>query len=124
MQRQPDGTWGTVDRSDEIVQAFRQRAIDTLIAIGGIGSLNIAHALHQKGLPVIGVPKTIENDLSATDVTFGFQTAVEVATDAITIKINAGTTMAVSGLRTHACARSLLPLCGCKCTWENPHPGV
>lgn len=81
--RQPDGTWGKVDRSDEIVSAFRQREIDALIAIGGDGSLNIAHALYQKGLPVIGVPKTIDNDLSATDVTFGFQTAVEVATDAI-----------------------------------------
>ncbi|HYW12943.1 MAG TPA: ATP-dependent 6-phosphofructokinase [Longimicrobium sp.] len=81
--RQPDGTWGKVDRSDEIVSAFRQREIDALIAIGGDGSLSIAHQLHQKGLPVIGVPKTIDNDLSATDVTFGFQTAVEVATDAI-----------------------------------------
>jgi len=81
--RQPDGTWGTVDRSDEIVKAFREREIDALIAIGGDGSLNIAHALYQKGLPVIGVPKTIDNDLSATDVSFGFQTAVEVATDAI-----------------------------------------
>ena len=81
--RQPDGTWGTIDRSDEIVQKFRELEIDALIAIGGDGSLNIAHALYQKGLPVIGVPKTIDNDLSATDVTFGFQTAVEVATDAI-----------------------------------------
>ncbi|HWK89973.1 MAG TPA: ATP-dependent 6-phosphofructokinase [Longimicrobium sp.] len=81
--RQPDGTWGTVDRSDEIVRRFREMEIDALIAIGGDGSLNIAHALHEKGLPVIGVPKTIDNDLRATDVTFGFQTAVEVATDAI-----------------------------------------
>jgi phosphofructokinase-like protein len=81
--RQPDGTWGKVDRSDEIVQKFRELEIDALIAIGGDGSLNIAHALYEKGLPVIGVPKTIDNDLSATDVTFGFQTAVEVATDAI-----------------------------------------
>ncbi len=81
--RQPDGTWGTVDRSDEIVRRFRDLEIDALIAIGGDGSLNIAHALHQKGLPVIGVPKTIDNDLRATDVTFGFFTAVEVATDAI-----------------------------------------
>jgi phosphofructokinase-like protein len=81
--RQPDGTWGTVDRSDEIIDAFGRLDIDCLIAIGGDGSLGIAHALHQKGLPVIGVPKTIDNDLRATDVTFGFQTAVEVATDAI-----------------------------------------
>ena len=81
--RKPDGTWGKVDRSDEIIDAFRRLEIDALIAIGGDGSLNIAHALCQKGLPVIGVPKTIDNDLEATDVTFGFQTAVEVATDAL-----------------------------------------
>jgi ATP-dependent phosphofructokinase / diphosphate-dependent phosphofructokinase len=81
--RQPDGTWGTRDRSDEIVSCFRRMEIDALIAIGGDGSLQIAHALHEKGLPVVGVPKTIDNDLQATDVTFGFQTAVEVATDAI-----------------------------------------
>lgn len=81
--RQPDGTMGKVDRSDEIVRRFRELEVDALIAIGGDGSLNIAHALHQKGLPVVGVPKTIDNDLEATDVTFGFQTAVEVATDAI-----------------------------------------
>jgi phosphofructokinase-like protein len=81
--RQPDGTWGKVDRSEEIVERFRELEIDALVAIGGDGSLNIANALYQKGLPVIGVPKTIDNDLSATDLTFGFQTAVEVATDAI-----------------------------------------
>jgi phosphofructokinase-like protein len=81
--RQPDGTWGTEDRSDEIVRRFHELEIDCLVAIGGDGSLNIAHALYRKGLPVIGVPKTIDNDLRATDVTFGFQTAVEVATDAI-----------------------------------------
>jgi len=81
--RKPDGTWGTVDRSLEIVDAFRAMEIDALIAIGGDGSLKIAHELQKKGLPVIGVPKTIDNDLRATDLTFGFQTAVEVATDAI-----------------------------------------
>ena len=57
--------------------------IDALIAIGGDGSMRIAHALSQQGLPVVGVPKTIDNDLSATDVTFGFDTAVQIATDAI-----------------------------------------
>jgi ATP-dependent phosphofructokinase / diphosphate-dependent phosphofructokinase len=81
--RNPDGTWGVADRSDEIVSRFRELRIDALIAIGGDGSLNIANALHLKGLPVVGVPKTIDNDLAATDMTFGFQTAVEVATDAI-----------------------------------------
>jgi ATP-dependent phosphofructokinase / diphosphate-dependent phosphofructokinase len=81
--RKPDGTWGTRDRSEEIVECFHAHEIDALIAIGGDGSLNIANELYKKGLPVIGVPKTIDNDLRATDLTFGFQTAVEVATDAI-----------------------------------------
>jgi 6-phosphofructokinase 1 len=81
--RQSDGTWGRRDLSTGIIERFRELEIDALVAIGGDGSLSIAKALHDKGLPVIGVPKTIDNDLAATDVTFGFQTAVEVATDAI-----------------------------------------
>ena len=81
--RKPDGTWGTTDRSGEIISRVRELGIDALIAIGGDGSLQIAQALYERGLPIIGVPKTIDNDLQATDVTFGFQTAVEVATDAI-----------------------------------------
>jgi ATP-dependent phosphofructokinase / diphosphate-dependent phosphofructokinase len=81
--RQPDGTWGDRDYSDEIVKRFSELGVDALVAIGGDGSLNLAHALFQKGLRVVGVPKTIDNDLEATDLTFGFQTAVEVATDAI-----------------------------------------
>ncbi len=81
--RQSDGTWGKRDLSDRIIERFRELELDALIAIGGDGSLSIAKALSDKGLPVIGVPKTIDNDLAATDVTFGFQTAVEVATDAI-----------------------------------------
>jgi ATP-dependent phosphofructokinase / diphosphate-dependent phosphofructokinase len=81
--RRPDGTWGTHDRSGEIIERFKALGIDALVAIGGDGSLHIANELYKKGLPVIGVPKTIDNDLAATDVTFGFQTAVEVATDAL-----------------------------------------
>ncbi|MEX2582907.1 MAG: ATP-dependent 6-phosphofructokinase [Gemmatimonadota bacterium] len=81
--RKSDGTWGVADRSGEIVSRFRELGIDALIAIGGDGSLNIANELNKKGLPVVGVPKTIDNDLAATDMTFGFQTAVDVATDAI-----------------------------------------
>ena len=57
--------------------------IDALIAIGGEDTLGVANKLHQEGVAVVGVPKTIDNDLSATDVTFGFHTAVQVATDAI-----------------------------------------
>jgi phosphofructokinase-like protein len=57
--------------------------IEALIAIGGEDTLGVAHKLHQDGVRVVGVPKTIDNDLSATDVTFGFDTAVQIATEAI-----------------------------------------
>jgi 6-phosphofructokinase 1 len=73
----------TVDRSDEVVEAFRAHGFSALIAIGGDGSLRIANRLAAKGLPVVGVPKTIDNDLAVTQVTFGFHTAVQTATDAI-----------------------------------------
>jgi 6-phosphofructokinase 1 len=81
--RQPDGTVVEVDRSDELVEAFRAHGFDALIAIGGDGSLLIAHRLWQKGIPVVGVPKTIDNDVWGTESTFGFDTAVATATDAI-----------------------------------------
>ncbi|GIW71910.1 MAG: 6-phosphofructokinase [Planctomycetota bacterium] len=81
--RQPDGSIALVDRSDEVVRAFRRYRFDALIAIGGDGSLRIAAELARKGLPVVGVPKTIDNDIAGTDVSFGFDTAVNVATDAI-----------------------------------------
>ncbi len=80
---QPDGSVITVDRSDEVIEAFRRLELDALIAIGGDGSLRIANEFARKGLPVVGVPKTIDNDLAATQVTFGFETAVQTATDAI-----------------------------------------
>ncbi len=78
-----DGTVTYVDRSDEVLEALARHEIDTLIAIGGDGSLAIAHSLAEKGLKVVGVPKTIDNDLAATTLTFGFITAVETATDAL-----------------------------------------
>src|SRR5690606_16230137 len=78
----PDGI--TVqDRSDEVIAAFNAHGFDALIAIGGDGSLHIANRLAAEGLPVVGVPKTIDNDLACTQVTFGFHTAVQTATDAI-----------------------------------------
>lgn len=79
----PDGTMTEIDRSDELIAAFRTAGIDALVSIGGDGSLRIAHDLFQKGLPVVGVPKTIDNDVYGTDTTFGFDTAVATATDAI-----------------------------------------
>ena len=72
-----------IDRSDELIENFNRLQIDALIAIGGDGSMRIANGLADKGMPVVGVPKTIDNDLSGTVVTFGFDTAVTVATEAI-----------------------------------------
>ena len=81
--QQPDGSWTTIDRTEELVGLFRAAGIDALITIGGEGSLAIGRHLSDAGLPVIGVPKTIDNDLDKTDATFGFDTAVEVATESI-----------------------------------------
>ncbi len=82
MER-PDGSIEIVDRSDELLSRMADYRFDGLIAIGGDGSLTIAAALAKKGLKVIGVPKTIDNDLAATQVTFGFHTAVQTASDAL-----------------------------------------
>lgn len=81
--RREDGSLDAIDRSDEVLEGFERHGFDALIAIGGDGSLHIANRLADKGLPVVGVPKTIDNDLKATTVSFGFHTAVETATDAI-----------------------------------------
>jgi 6-phosphofructokinase 1 len=78
-----DGTIEEVDRSDEIVRGFRLHHIDALITVGGDGSLAIASVLAKKGLRLISVPKTIDNDLDKTQVTFGFDTAVGFATEAL-----------------------------------------
>ncbi len=72
-----------VDVSGKILSNFRRMGFDCHIAIGGDGSLHIAHRFAEKGMPVIGVPKTIDNDLEATDRTFGFDTAVSTATNAL-----------------------------------------
>lgn len=72
-----------VDRSETVLKNFRSLGLQALLAIGGDGTLGIAERLHRRGLPVIGVPKTIDNDISATVITFGFDTAVSTATDAL-----------------------------------------
>lgn len=82
-EEQPDGTVKVVDRSDDVIAAFRGQGFDALIAIGGDGSLRIAHDLYKKGLSVVGVPKTIDNDIEGTTLSFGFLTAVDIATEAI-----------------------------------------
>ena len=66
-----------------VLKTLDAEAIDALVAIGGEDTLGVAHRLEGEGVRVVGVPKTIDNDLSATEVTFGFHTAVQVATDAI-----------------------------------------
>jgi phosphofructokinase-like protein len=82
-KRGADGKLVAVDRSAEVLRSFEKHNIDALISIGGDGSLSIADRLYKLGMPVVGVPKTIDNDLAVTDVTFGFQTAVQTATEAI-----------------------------------------
>lgn len=80
---QDNGTTRCVDMSDQVITNLRKLEIDCLVIIGGDGTLASARDFARKGLKVIGVPKTIDNDLSATDLTFGFMTAVDTATDAI-----------------------------------------
>lgn len=81
--QQPDGSFLEVDRSDELIERFNAAGLDALVTVGGDGSLSIGYALAQKGLRVVGVPKTIDNDLDRTFVTFGFDTAVAFATECL-----------------------------------------
>lgn len=83
LRVEEQGTATLRDVSDEIVTAFHQLQLEALIVIGGDGTLTIADGLAKKGIPIIGVPKTIDNDLMATELTFGFSTAVTTATEAI-----------------------------------------
>jgi 6-phosphofructokinase 1 len=71
------------DISDQVIANAAKLGIDAIISIGGDGSQKIGHELFLKGMKIVGVPKTIDNDLSATDVTFGFDTALHTVTDAI-----------------------------------------
>jgi len=71
------------DMSSVVLNNIRELGLDALVVIGGDGSLKIGSGINKLGIPVIGVPKTIDNDLMATHVTFGFQTAVDTATDAL-----------------------------------------
>src|SRR6185436_5389702 len=71
------------DRSDELIENARKLGIDALISIGGDGSLSIAHELCEKGMRIVCVPKTIDNDVSGTITTVGFDTAVNTALEAI-----------------------------------------
>ena len=81
--RQPDGTFLEVDRSDELLENAHNLGVDAFISIGGDGSLAIAQQLGEKGARLVCVPKTIDNDVSGTITTFGFDTAVTTAMEAI-----------------------------------------
>ena len=78
-----DGKLELVDVSDEVVSRIEQLGISGLVVVGGDGSLKIAMELMRRGVPIVGVPKTIDNDLLETDVTFGYNTALETATEAL-----------------------------------------
>src|SRR5580765_337683 len=80
---QPDGTFVDKDRSGELIESARKLGIDALISIGGDGSMAIAHELCERGMKIVCVPKTIDNDVSGTITTFGFDTAVNTALEAI-----------------------------------------
>ena len=77
-----DGREVVVDVSDRIIAAIRKLKLDALVVIGGDGTLHSAMEMGAKGVPVIGVPKTIDNDIGGTEVTFGFDTALMIATEA------------------------------------------
>ncbi len=78
-----DGRLERTDRSGEVLDYLRELGIDVLVCIGGDGTLSIAKRLADDGVEVVGVPKTIDNDIQGTDITFGFDSAVEVVTDGV-----------------------------------------
>lgn len=80
-QKQPDGSIRHINRIQQLVDRIKSLGFDAVVNIGGDGSQAISQAMFEAGMPVIGVPKTIDNDLSSTDFTFGFQTAVQIASD-------------------------------------------
>lgn len=79
----PDGSIRISDYSDRAVETYTKLGLDCLFVVGGEGTLEIGYRFFKKGVPVIGIPKTIDNDLDRTDYTFGYQTAVEVASEAL-----------------------------------------
>jgi 6-phosphofructokinase 1 len=78
-----DGQEVVEDCSDDVVDRIQTLELDALVVVGGDGTLRISYELFEKGCPTIGVPKTIDNDIGGTDVSFGFDTAVNIATEAI-----------------------------------------
>ncbi len=74
---------GTFDYADRVVEMFHKKGLDALVCIGGDGTLSISYEFHKRGIPLVSVPKTIDNDIPGTTSCFGFDTAVSFATDAI-----------------------------------------
>ena len=111
----PDGTKEARDYSQRVIQNMERMELDAVVAVGGDGTLGIAHKFCAMGARFIGIPKTIDNDISATEFTFGFMTAVDVATDAVD--------------RLHTTAEShhrvmLLEVMGRDCGWIALYSGV
>ncbi|MBF0486435.1 MAG: 6-phosphofructokinase, partial [Candidatus Omnitrophica bacterium] len=103
------------DVSAVVLKNLRQLKIDCLVCVGGDGTLSIAHQLSQKGIKVVGIPKTIDNDVQGTDITFGFYTAVTIATEGVD--------------RLHTTAQShhrvmILEVMGRKAGWIALHTGL
>ena len=78
-----DGKEVVIDVSDQIIQNIKLFGLDALIVIGGDGTLHTAQEMHEKGVQIVGIPKTIDNDVGGTEITFGFDTALGIATEAI-----------------------------------------
>jgi 6-phosphofructokinase 1 len=83
METRPNGTVARRDRTADILETIKWHALDALVVLGGDGTMTVADKLVRKGVKIVGVPKTIDNDLVGTDQTFGFDTAVSTATEAI-----------------------------------------
>ena len=81
--RHPDGSLSFIDVFDRVEANIAKLRLDALVAVGGDGTMAITAQAMERGVKVVGVPKTIDNDLAATDVTFGFDTAVTTATEAL-----------------------------------------
>ncbi len=78
-----DQPYSRPDGAEQVGEAIARHGLDAIIAIGGEGTMGVTNDLNRDGIPVVGVPKTIDNDIAGTEMTFGFQTAVQICTDAI-----------------------------------------
>jgi 6-phosphofructokinase 1 len=83
IEKRPDGSIAKRDRTADILENVKSNALDALVVLGGDGTMTVANLLVKRGVKIVGVPKTIDNDLVGTDQTFGFDTAVSIATEAI-----------------------------------------